>query len=271
MGCSPLAGVARDRYDPLDPGAEFLVQQGSISPATPAFQRILLKVSGEGFCPPGGSGIHRAELDHIAGEVHQVSALGVQVAVVVGGGNFLRGARFASDLGIELATADYMGMLATVLNALALQEALERLGEITRVQSALTVMRVCEPFLRRRCLRHLEKGRVVILAGGTGNPHVTTDSCAALRAIEIGAQALLKATKVDGVYDADPVTHPRAHRHERLTYNQVIDGRLKVMDLSAVDLCQQHRVPIVVFNLFQAGAMRRIVLGANLGTVVTDA
>lgn len=234
------------------------------------YQRILLKISGEGFCPPGGFGIHRAELDRVAAEIDQVAQLGVQLAVVVGGGNFLRGARFANELGIDIATGDYMGMLATVLNALALQEGLERLGHTTRVQSALSIQRVCEPFIRRRCIRHLEKGRIVILAGGTGNPHVTTDSCAALRAAEIGAHALLKATKVDGVYEADPQTNPQARRYERLTYNQVIDQRLKVMDVSAVDVCQQHHVPIIVFNLFKPGTMRRVVLGESLGTYVSE-
>jgi len=236
----------------------------------PRYQRVLLKISGEGFCPPGGFGVQRAELDRVAGEIYEVARLGVQVAVVVGGGNFFRGTRFAEELGIHVATADYMGMLGTILNALVLQEALERLGRDTRVQSALAITRVCEPFIRRRCIRHLDKGRIVMLAGGTGNPHVTTDSCAALRAVEIGAEALLKATKVDGVYDADPQTNPKARMYERLTYNQVIDGRLRVMDVSAVDVCQQHGVPIVVFNLFKPGTMRGVVLGEPLGTLVSE-
>ncbi len=235
------------------------------------YRRVMLKISGEGFCPPGGFGIHRRELDSVAREIDAVVRLGVQVAVVVGGGNLLRGSSFAKELGIPGATADYMGMLGTVLNALALQEGLERLGQTTRVQSALAVDRVCEPFTRRRCIRHLEKGRVVVLAGGTGNPHVTTDSCAALRAVELGAEVLLKATKVDGVYDDDPNTNPEARRYERLTYNQVIDGRLRVMDISAVDICQQHGVPIVVFNLFAPGALRRVVQGEPLGTWVGEA
>ncbi len=235
----------------------------------PRFSRVVLKISGEGFCPPQGFGIHREPLDRVASEIRDVAVLGVQVAVVVGGGNFLRGASFAAELGIELATADYMGMLATILNALALQEALERLEMPTRVQSAFQVSRVCEPFIRRRCIRHLEKKRVVILAAGTGNPHVTTDSCAALRAAEIKADALLKATKVDGVYDADPATSRDAKLFERITYNQVIDRRLRVMDVSAIDVCQQHHVPIVVFNLFRPGMMRRIVLGERIGTHVS--
>jgi len=161
-----------------------------------------------------------------------------------------------------------MGMLATVLNALALQEALEKRGHATRVQSALSIQRACEPFIRRRAIRHLEKGRVVILAAGTGNPHVTTDSCAALRAAELKADALLKATKVDGVYDDDPKTNPNAHRYDRMTFNQVIDGRLRVMDMSAVDVCQQHGVPVIVFNLFKPGTMKRVVQGEALGTYV---
>jgi uridylate kinase len=241
-----------------------------MSESAPRYQRVLLKISGEGFCPPGGFGIQRTELDRLASEIDAVAKLGVQVAVVVGGGNFFRGARFSDELGIAVATADYMGMLATVLNALALQEALERLCQVTRVQSALTITRVCEPFIRRRAIRHLEKGRIVILAGGTGNPHVTTDSCAALRAAELGANALLKATKVDGVYDADPAHHPQARLYERLTFNQVIDGRLRVMDVSAVDVCQQQRIPIIVFNLLRSGTMRRVVLGEPLGTFIGE-
>ncbi|TWT42342.1 Uridylate kinase [Phycisphaerae bacterium RAS1] len=240
-----------------------------MSDAKPRYQRILLKLSGEGFCPPGGFGIHREPLDRISREILSVTELGVQVAVVVGGGNFLRGARFADELGIELATADYMGMLATVLNALALQEALERLGASTRVQSALSISRVAETFIRRRCIRHLEKSRIVILAAGTGNPHVTTDSCAALRAAELRANALLKATKVDGVYSDDPRKNAAAKLYHKVTYNQVIDERLKVMDVSAIDVCQQHNVPIIVFNLFEPGTMRRVVCGEALGTLVS--
>ncbi len=236
----------------------------------PRYRRVLLKISGEGFCSPGELGIHPEQLGRVASEIHEVAELGVQIAVVVGGGNFLRGAGFAQNLGIDIATADYMGMLATVLNALALQEALERRGHTTRVQSALAIQRVCEPFVRRRAIRHLEKDRIVILAGGTGNPHVTTDSCAALRAAELQADALLKATKVDGVYDDDPKTNPQARLYERMTYNDVIDGRLKVMDVSAVDVCQQHRIPIIVFNLFKPGTLRRVVGGEPLGTFVGE-
>lgn len=236
----------------------------------PQYRRVLLKISGEGFCPPGGFGVNPDELHKISREIAEVHQLGVQLAIVCGGGNFMRGARFAEELGIDLPTADYMGMLATVLNALALQEGLERLGLQTRVQSALTISRVCEPFIRRRCIRHLEKGRVVILAAGTGNPHVTTDSAAALRAAEIHADVLLKATKVDGVYDSDPKKNPHAKLYEKVGYNQVIDGRLKIMDVSAIDICQQHKVPIVVFNLFKPGTMKRIILGEYLGTHVGE-
>lgn len=237
----------------------------------PRYRRILLKISGEGFCEPGEMGISRGPLDRIASEIAGVHELGAQVAVVVGGGNFMRGSDFAKDLGIEVAVADYMGMLATVLNALALQEAIEQRGLDTRVQSALSISRVCESFIRRRAIRHLEKRRIVILAAGTGNPHVTTDSCAALRAAELKADLLLKATKVDGVYDSDPKRNDGAKLYRRVTYNQVIDERLKVMDVSAIDVCQQHHVPIVVFNLFQPGTMKRILLGEEIGTFVSDA
>jgi uridylate kinase len=234
----------------------------------PAYRRVLLKISGEGFCPRGSTGIHADELRAVAREIHTVAELGVQLAVVVGGGNFMRGPQFASELGIEPATADYMGMLATVLNALALREALETLGHVTRVQSALTISRVCESFIRLRCLRHLEKGRIVILAAGTGNPHVTTDTCAALRAAELRADVLLKATKVDGVYDNDPQTHRDARMYRSLTFDEVIDQRLGVMDVSAIDICQQHNIPVVVFNLFKPGTMRRVVEGNETGTRV---
>jgi len=242
-----------------------------MSEPQPRYRRVILKISGEGLCPPGGFGIHREPLQRIADEIGAVATLGVQVGVVLGGGNFLRGGRTAEELGIELATADYMGMLGTVLNALALQDCLEHRGHPARVQSALTIARVCEPFDRRRCLEHLGKGQVVVLAAGTGNPHVTTDSCAAMRAIELRADVLLKATKVDGVYDDDPLRNPAAKRFAKVTYDQVIDGRLRVMDIAAVDLCQQHHVPVIVFNLFQPGVLRRVVCGEALGTYMGDA
>jgi len=232
------------------------------------YRRVLLKISGEAFCPPGGFGLQREPLDRIAGEIAETAALGVQIAVVCGGGNYLRGGRVADELGLDRATADYMGMLATVLNALALQEALERRGREARVQSALPISRVGEPFDRRRSLRHLAKGRVVLLAAGTGNPHVTTDSCAAIRAVELRADVLLKATKVDGVYDADPTQNRHARIFTYVTYDEVIDRRLRVMDIGAIELCQQHAIPVVVFNLFQPGVLRRVVGGEPLGTRV---
>jgi uridylate kinase len=232
----------------------------------PRFQRVILKISGEGFCPAGGFGIHREPLDRIAREVADIARLGVEIGVVVGGGNFIRGVTFADDLGIHRSTADYMGMLGTVLNALALQESLERDGLETRVMSALEIARVCEPFVRRRCLRHFEKGRVVILAAGTGNPHVTTDSCASIRGVELRADALLKGTKVDGVYDADPAKNPDAKLYEDVTYQQVINGRLRVMDIGAAEMCEQYQLPVIVFNLFQSGTLRRVILGERVGT-----
>ncbi|MEW6251432.1 MAG: UMP kinase [Planctomycetota bacterium] len=240
-------------------------------PNQPRFSRILLKISGEAFAAPGGFGLERAAFDRVAAEIADVARLGVQVAVVPGGGNFFRGARFAEELGLNRATADYMGMLGTVLNAIALQEALARAGRETRVLSALAVQRVAEMFDRHKALRWLEQGRVVILAAGTGNPHVTTDSCAALRAVELEANVLLKATKVDGVYDDDPARNPHAKRFDTVTYDQVIDGRLRVMDIAATDICQQYAMPVIVFNFFDAGAMRRLALGERLGTYMGPA
>jgi uridylate kinase len=237
-----------------------------MSSPKPAFQRVILKISGEAFCPPGGFGVHREPVDRIAREIGDVAQLGVRVGIVCGGGNFLRGANFADEIGIERATADYMGMLGTVLNALALHDVLESLGHPTRVQSALAIARACEPFDRHRCLRHFEKGRAVILAAGTGNPHVTTDSCAAIRAIELKADAILKGTKVDGVYDSDPKQNPAAKRYDTVTYADVINNRLRVMDIGAAEMCEQHHIPVIVFNLFEPGTLRRVVLGEPLGT-----
>jgi uridylate kinase len=239
---------------------------------TPArYRRIILKISGESLSPPGEYGLQRAALDRVAAEIGEVIRLGVQVAVVVGGGNFLRGAQWATDLGVARATADYMGMLATVLNALALQEALEHLGHETRVLSALAIDRIGEPFNRRRALGHLEKGRVVILAGGTGNPHVTTDSCASIRGVELGVEVLLKGTKVDGVYNDDPVRNPNARLFDRVTHEQIVNDRLRIMDIGAIEMCEQYRLPVIVFNLFKPGTLRRIILGESLGTLVGPA
>jgi uridylate kinase len=235
----------------------------------PKYSRVVLKISGEGLCNTGSTGIDGDEVHRLAQEVKLVAELGVQVCVVVGGGNLVRGSTIAADSPIDEATGHYMGMLATVINALAIQDTLESLGVATRVQSALAIDRVCEPFIRRRAVRHLEKGRVVIFGAGTGNPFVTTDTGAALRCAEIKADALLKATKVDGVYSADPETDPSATRFEKLTYNEVIDKRLKVMDVSAVDMCQRSRIPIIVFDLKRHGNMRDVVVGKNVGTVIS--
>jgi uridylate kinase len=232
------------------------------------YRRVLLKISGEGLCRPGGFGVDGEELKRIGEQIKQVHDLGGQVAVVVGGGNIVRGSQMAKATGIEEVTGHYMGMLATVINALAVQDTLEMLGVPTRVQSAVPVDRVCEKVIRRRAIRHLDKGRVVIFAAGTGNPFVTTDTGAALRAAEIGADALLKATKVPGVFDDDPVTNPNARLYRHLTYNEVLDGRLAVMDLSAIDLCQRSNIPIIVFDLKQPGHMRGVVLGQSIGTLV---
>jgi uridylate kinase len=230
------------------------------------YKRVLLKISGEGFCHEGGFGIEASELENIAHQCVDVAKMGVQLAIVVGGGNFIRGATFADDGHIPRATADYMGMLSTVLNALALQETMEKFGQPTRVLSAISVHSVAEPFIRRRAIRHLEKGRCVVLAAGTGNPFFTTDTCAALRATEIEADALLKATKVDGIYTADPKTDPTAVLYHDVTYEQVLRDELKVMDLTAITMCKQQKLPLVVFNLKTAGNIARVMRGEKIGT-----
>jgi uridylate kinase len=235
----------------------------------PRYRRILLKLSGEALQGPLQYGIDPATLDTIAAEVKEVHALGCDLGVVIGGGNIHRGVA-ASARGMERATADYMGMLATVFNSLALQDALERLGVETRVQSAIEMQALVEPYIRRRATRHLEKRRIVIFAGGTGNPFFTTDTAAALRAMEIGAEVLLKATKVDGVYDKDPKQHADAVRYERLTYHEVLARDLAVMDATAISLCLDNRLPIVVFNLTRAGNIKRVVAGEPVGTLVEE-
>lgn len=235
----------------------------------PKFKRILLKISGEGLCREGGFGIDATELQGIAEQIAHVSRMGVQVAVVVGGGNFVRGETLSSAGHIQRTTADYMGMLATVMNALALQDMLETIGCPTRVASAITVSQVCEPFIRRRVIRHLEKGRVVVLAAGTGNPFFTTDTCAALRATELNADILMKATKVDGVYDADPKKHADARMFDRLTYRQVITENLRVMDMTAISLSMERKIPILVFNLKKSGNIARAIAGEQIGTLIT--
>lgn len=234
---------------------------------TVPYSRILLKVSGEGLGKGAGSGLDMDEVLSIAHQIKRVHAYGCELAVVVGGGNFLRGSELARA-GVVRATADYMGMLATVMNALALQDALEKIDVATRVLSAIEMQRVAEPFIRRRCIRHLEKGRVCILAGGTGNPFLSTDTTAALRAKEIGAEVLLKATKVDGVYDCDPTKNPDAKRFERLTYMDVLNKQLGVMDLTAVSLCMETTLPILIFNLKVEGNIERAVRGERIGTLI---
>ncbi len=232
------------------------------------YKRVVLKISGEGLRRDNGFGIDADELKRVGSEIKSVHDLGGEVAVVVGGGNIVRGSQIAVHAQIEEATGHYMGMLATIINALAIQDTLESIGVPTRVQSAVNVDRVCEKFIRRRAMRHLEKGRVVIFAAGTGNPFVTTDTGAALRASEINADAVLKATKVDGVYDSDPVKNPEAKRYEHLSYNEVINSRLEVMDVSAIDLCQRNNIPIIVFNLRTPNGMCDVVCGKSIGTLI---
>ena len=237
-------------------------------PPNAAYSRVLLKISGEGFCHEGSFGIEAPELENIARQCVEVAKMGVQLAIVVGGGNFIRGATFAEDGNIPRATADYMGMLATVINAVALQETMEKMGQPTRVQSAISVYSVCEPFIRRRAVRHLEKGRVLILAAGTGNPFFTTDTCAALRATEIGADVLLKATKVDGIYSADPKKNPKAELLQNISYERVLTDKLRVMDLTAITLCMERKIPLVVFNLKTPGNVVRVIKGEDVGTKI---
>jgi uridylate kinase len=235
----------------------------------PAYRRIVLKLSGEALAGSQGYGIDPPVLDRIGEEVREVADLGVQLAIVIGGGNIFRGVA-ASAAGMDRATADYMGMLATIINALALQDSLEKAGVQTRVLSAIEMRAVAEPYIRRRAIRHLEKGRVVIFAAGTGNPFFTTDTAGALRAVEIGADAIIKATKVDGVYSADPKVDPAARRLERLTYIEVLNRGLGVMDTTAISLCMDNKLPIVVFDLMQAGNIKRIVLGEPVGSIVSS-
>jgi uridylate kinase len=235
----------------------------------PRFKRILLKLSGEALMGEGGFGIDPGTLERIASEIAEVRGLGVEVAIVIGGGNIFRGLA-ASAHGMDRASADYMGMLATVMNSLALQDSLERAGVQTRVQSAIEMQELCEPYIRRRAMRHLEKGRVVIFAAGTGNPYFTTDTAASLRAMEIHADVLLKATKVDGIYDKDPVKFKDATRFHRLTYLEVLQQNLKVMDSTATALCRDNKLAIVVFDLHTRGNIRRVVAGESIGTLVTD-
>ena len=235
--------------------------------AKPIYKRVLLKLTGESFCEEGGFSIRADELENIAQQCVEVAKMGVQLAIVVGGGNFIRGATFSEARHIQRATADYMGMLATVLNGLAMQETMEALGQPTRVMSAISIQSVCEPYIRRRAIRHLEKGRCVVLAAGTGNPFFTTDTCAALRATEIGADILLKATKVDGIYTADPKKDPTATKFDTITYDEAIGRKLKVMDQTAFTLAMERKMPVVVFSM-QRGNIARVVCGEKIGTRV---
>jgi len=239
-----------------------------MSESGPQFKRILVKLSGEALLGGADYGIDPAVIRRVAGEIQEISELGVQVAIVIGGGNIFRGAGLARA-GMDRVTADHMGMLATVMNSLALQDALESLGLYARVLSAIRINQVCEDYIRRRAVRHLEKNRIVIFAAGTGNPFFTTDTAASLRAIEIDADLLLKATKVDGVYSEDPVRNPHATRYARLTFDKVLTDKLNVMDATAVVMCRDNRLPLRVFNLNNAGDLPRIVRGADLGTLVT--
>jgi len=232
------------------------------------YKRILLKLSGEALAPPEGRGVDPKAAEVLAKRIGEVHRLGVQVAVVIGAGNLWRGAEGLAR-GMDRATADYMGMLATMMNALALMDAIERAGIPTRVQSAIEMRSVAEPYIRRRAIRHLEKGRVVILGGGTGNPYFSTDTAAALRAMEIGADVLIKATKVDGVYDADPKTNPDAKRFDHLPYIEVLNRRLQVMDATALSLCMDNNLPILVLNLWDESALRRALYGEPVGTLVS--
>jgi uridylate kinase len=231
------------------------------------YRRILLKLSGESLGRDGGFGIDPLRAEKVAHHVAEVREMGVDVAIVIGGGNLWRG-RIGIERGMERATADYMGMLATVMNALALMDAMERHGLVTRVQSAVEMHAVAEPYIRRRAIRHLEKGRVVILGGGTGNPYFSTDTAAALRAMEIGADVLIKATKVDGVYDSDPMLNPEAVKFDHLTYMETINRRLDVMDSTAISLCMDNDLPILVLNLWQPEALRIALYGEKIGTLV---
>jgi uridylate kinase len=236
----------------------------------PVYQRILLKLSGEALMGDQSSGLDAVVLHRLATEIDEICKIGVEVGLVIGGGNIVRGAAKAAE-GLDRVTGDYMGMLATVINALAMQDVLERVGRPVRVMSALKINQVCEDYIRRRAVRHLEKKRVVVFAAGTGNPFFTTDSAASLRAIEVEANLLIKATKVDGVYTADPMKHPDARFYSRMTYDEALDQRLDVMDATALVLCRDHSMPLRVMNIFQPGAILRLVCGEDIGTLLQTA
>lgn len=233
----------------------------------PKYKKVLLKLSGEALQGEQGYGISAEVLDTISNEIAEVSKLSIQIAIVIGGGNIFRGVAGSSQ-GIDRSTGDYMGMLATVINALALQDSLEKKGIHTRVQTALNIEQVAEPYIRRRAVRHLEKSRVVIFAAGTGNPFFTTDTAATLRALEIGADLILKATKVDGVYDKDPLKYDDAVKYNKLSYMEVLKNELKIMDATAISLCMQGNIPIIVFNMFESGNIKNVIMGSEIGTIV---
>lgn len=231
------------------------------------FKRIVLKLTGESMSGGKKEGLDYAAIRNIASEIKEVRAMGADVAVIIGGGNILRGTA-AAEAGVDRVTADYMGMLATIINGLALQSELEQMGVATRMQTAMSIAQVAEPFVRRRAIRHLEKGRVIIFAGGTGNPFFTTDTAASLRAMEIGAEVILKATKVDGVYTSDPMKDKTARKYTELTFLDVLKNGINVMDASAISMCMDNKVPIIVFNLFEKGNIKRVLMGERIGTIV---
>jgi uridylate kinase len=252
----------------LDLAESVLLRSGQM--AEYKYNRVLLKLSGESFCQPGEFGISGPSLESLAERIDEICRIGPQIGVVVGAGNFIRGETFSQKSHIPRNTADYMGMLATIINACALQETLEKRGRETRVMSAIEVAAMCEPFIRRRALRHFEQGRVVILAGGTGNPFFTTDTCAALRAAELDAQLLIKATKVEGVYSDDPKKNPQAKLLSKLSYDDVLKQGLRIMDHAAISLCRDNHIPIIVLNIFKKGNITRAIGGEPVGTLIDE-
>jgi len=234
-----------------------------------AYQRVLLKLSGEVLAGEEGFGIDPAKATQLAVEVKSIHDLGIDIGLVIGAGNIFRGMQAAAK-GMQRVTGDYLGMLATIMNAICVQDALENLGTVTRTLSAITVAQIAEPYIRRRAIRHLEKGRIVVVAGGTGNPYFTTDTAAALRATELGAEVLIKGTKVDGVYDKDPVVHSDAIKYDRVSYKEAIQKELRIMDMTAISLCKENSLPIKVFNINRKGDLKKIILGEPIGTLVGD-
>ena len=234
-----------------------------------AYQRVLLKLSGEVLAGEEGFGIDPAKATQLAGEVKSIHDLGIDIGLVIGAGNIFRGMQAAAK-GMQRVTGDYLGMLATIMNAVCVQDALENLGSVTRTLSAITVAQIAEPYIRRRAIRHLEKGRIVVVAGGTGNPYFTTDTAAALRATELGAEVLIKGTKVDGVYDKDPVVHSDAVKYDRVSYAEAIQKELRIMDMTAISLCKENSLPIKVFNINRSGDLKKLILGEPIGTLVGD-